>query len=61
MAPQTNWSTVLLDPRSNFTVFVPSEAGFRANAGEGQHGGWAGLVCVDRCCRRQLARVLSLI
>ncbi|PRW59569.1 Surface containing fasciclin-like repeats [Chlorella sorokiniana] len=32
MAPQTNWSTVLLDPRSNFTVFVPSEAGFRANA-----------------------------
>ena len=33
MAAQTNWSSVLLDPRSNFTVFVPSEAGFRANAG----------------------------
>ena len=32
MAPQTNWSSVLLDPRSNFTVFVPSEAGFQANA-----------------------------
>lgn len=35
MAPQTNWSSVLLDPRSNYTLFVPSEAGFRAHGGEG--------------------------
>ena len=46
LAPQTNYSALLLDPSVNVTVLVPNEAGFRLNGGEwmqaGQQRGPAG-------------------
>ncbi|PSC74279.1 Flavin-containing monooxygenase FMO GS-OX-like 3 [Micractinium conductrix] len=37
VAPTTNWSAVLTDPRANWTLLAPSEAGFVEH--EGEEGG----------------------
>lgn len=51
MAQQTNWSAALLDPRSNYTVLVPSERGVEANqGGEGFPAGAAAAAGDARKC-----------
>lgn len=41
MAAQSNWSSVLQDPRANWTALVPSEQGFREHGGVFLRGGCA--------------------